>query len=213
MFSQSSESSSSSSKAVYMAVPLLPKDKDASTAAAAAEQETSSSLSSSSSSSFFCLAPSCLHFLAGSNMGIVCYYAVHALVLPSLPHMTNPLADSAFSALIWSAITTVVAYTLWFGFILVFRSCQSSRAVVQDDEDEDAEASFWDEMEYYYALGVFLGFSAACIISLAMAGVPSIFLMAVIFSAFLWTRIMAWMGRREIQNKKNHKTVLPMVVV
>ena len=209
MFSQSDSSSSSSSKAIYTAVPLLPQSAAAAEESAREPLLSNEEASKSPSSSYY----GSVHFVGGGVMGTICYYAVHSAVLPIIPHMTNAVIDSAFAALVWSAITTLVAYATWFAFFLASKPCYDQDQKQQEnDDDDDEENAFWEDMEFYYALGVFLGFSAACVVFLAMAGVPMIFLLAVMLSAFVWTKIMTWMGKRE-PSKRGSKTVLPTVVV
>ena len=198
-------SATSTSKAVYTAVPLLSKDAHEELTQALLNEPTPENPDHTSS------VPSCgcsgMHFVIGSVMGVLCYSTIHTIILPYLPSCGNAFADSAISALIWSAITTVTAYSLWFGFIAVYRSCAARLPAEMTDD----ECQFWEDMEYFYAVGVFLGFSTSCIVSLALVGVPPPYLLAVIVSAFIWCRIMAWMGKRDLQ--KRTKTVLPTVVV
>ena len=131
---------------------------------------------------------------SGAVMGLVCYYIMQATMQLVLPHLADPLADSAMTALIWSVITTTLAYTLWFAV----RPCYQREQDAEEEEDVSEGANknqkedvYWDDLEYYYAAGVFLGFSAACVISLILAGGPVYFVMMVILSALVWNPVMA----------------------
>lgn len=142
-----------------------------------------------------------------------------------LPHLANTWADSAFSAFIWSVLTTAVAYSLWFGFVFVYQASNSASYTQtkktseheedkDDGADNDEDEKAWDQLEFYYALGVFMGFSAACLIALARSGVPSLFLVALFGSALAWAHFMALMARHEWSSGTiKTKRVLPMVMV
>ena len=143
-------------------------------------------------------------------MGLVCYVAVGAFILPLVPHVHNSIGDSAIMALIRSVITTTVGYALWFTAIAMYQTCSGSRRQEQEQECGDKELEFWEDMEYFYALGVFVGFSAACVAALVLEGVPAMIVGSVAVAAMFLCVIMAVTGRRE---KKKSKTVLPMVVV
>ena len=152
---------------------------------------------------------------SGAVMGLVCHYLLLATMQRVLPHLADPLADSAMTALIWSAITTTLAYTLWFAVRPCYRKEQNA-----EEEDDDSEGTnknqkedaYWDDLEYYYASGVFLGFSAACVISLVLAGVPGYFVMMVILSAFVWNRVMASLRPAVLHKQDDDSYVLAPVV-
>ena len=242
-------SSSSSSKAIYMAVPLLPqstndnKDKDISKKT---QRQTllSSSSSLSVASRFAC-------FMTGGAMGLFCYATFYVTILPLIPHLANSLYDNALSSLIWSLLTTLFAYSIGHVFLLALhhrcychnnnnksrrpqeeenKECNNDQ--VQDDHDnketnvekikkDKKKNTDWDDMEYFYALGVFLGFSSACTIYLVMTGVPTIFLMTFLILIVFWTCVMAWLGGDNNCNNNNNNsrsrttatTVLPTLVL
>ena len=218
--SSSSSSSTSSSKMVYAAVPLLPKaavaDEQVREALIPKNNDDNDALSTTTTPS---LLSRCLYFVTGTTMGMFCYYAIHGTVLPTLPHMTNDAVDCIFAAMVWSATTTVFAYSIWFGFILALRCCcrrnHHHHQACEENEDQDEDHLYWEHMEQYYANGIFWGFSTSCIVSLALAGVPAIFLVTITLSAIAWTGVMAFSGRQEAQEVKiqRNKTVLPMVMV
>lgn len=152
---------------------------------------------------------SILTFSAGTIIGMICfYYGVHALVFTSLPYMKNHLwRDCVGVALVWSLLTTVVAYNIWCGCIWTNDSHDDNDDVNDDTTDEEtatrtgSKAPKTEEEEEEkancYHLGVFWGFTSACIISLALADQPTIFLLAVICMACIWTSIVSRIGHWE----------------
>ena len=239
---------SSSSKAIYMAVPLLPqstndnKDKDISKKT---QKQTllSSSSSLSVASRFAC-------FMTGGTIGLFCYATFYVTILPLSPHLANFLYDNALSYLIWSFITTPFAYSIGHVFLLALHHrcyCHNNNNKsrrpqeeenkeynndqTQDDNDNketnvekikknNKKNTDWDDMEYFYALGVFLGFSSAYTIYFVMTGVPTIFLMTFLILISSWTCVMAWLGgNNNCHNNNNNSrsrttatTVLPTLV-
>ena len=152
---------------------------------------------------------------SGAVMGLVCYYIMQATMQLVLSHLADPLADSAMTALIWSVITTTLAYTLWFAV----RPCYQREQDAEEQEDVSEGANknqkedvYWDDLEYYYASGVFLGFSAACVISLILAGDPAYFVMMVILSAFVWNRVMASLWPAVLHKQDDDSYVLAPAV-
>lgn len=185
----------------------------------------------------FCKSSWGLHFLAGSGIGITCFYIMDSVVIPLMPHMTNVVADGALSAVVWGVITTSVAFSLWIGFALVSQTFTSKNIenidndnhnekrasetigdyeVNTNDADENSTTEaylYWEEKEYFYSLGVLLGFNAACIVSLATKRAPSIFLVALLTMALAWIRVMSWIRVFHLHNKESAKEILPTVHV
>mmetsp|Transcript_2571 Transcript_2571/g.3437 ORF Transcript_2571/g.3437 Transcript_2571/m.3437 type:complete len:189 (-) Transcript_2571:123-689(-) len=186
-------SSTSTDKAIYIAVPLLTNEEKNTDAIAAEEQLEASSLEEKSPQSH-CYKP----FLFGVLIGLACYCLVDSHLIPSFK-LSNVLANSMATALTWSIVTSALAYSIFWGGWVVLGLKNS----VSADQD------FFEHMEYYFTLGVFLGFCVACTIDVVMFGIPLLGIMAMVGVAMMWTFAML----KVAPPSKQRATILPMVVV
>eukprot|EP00523_Entomoneis_sp_CCMP467_P009872 CAMPEP_0168738208 /NCGR_PEP_ID=MMETSP0724-20121128/10809_1 /TAXON_ID=265536 /ORGANISM="Amphiprora sp., Strain CCMP467" /LENGTH=250 /DNA_ID=CAMNT_0008785533 /DNA_START=150 /DNA_END=902 /DNA_ORIENTATION=+ len=207
---------SSSSKAVYNAVPLLEPLLDSSEQAkqqpeeTLAQQQAQAELSTLSSAQQQQQQPQPPHrstapFVFGVAIGMLCYCLVDSNWVPSL-HLPNILVNSLATALLWSTITSAMAYGIFWSAWMVWETATGSSSSADDEEEEqdvgtfqyededDSLAAnhqeFFEHMEYYFTLGVFLGFCAACTIDVILFGIPLVGILSMVLVAFLWTLVM-----------------------
>lgn len=226
----------STSKAVYLAVPLLSQEEehvDPSTTMADARrhgcEESSPALS--------CQVSLLISFFAGTCMGIFDFYAMSRVILPLLlPLLSNDWVDSTLCAIIWVITTTAVAFLPWFGFISFCQCCRwrpslasSTQTMAnsagheetedwEDDDDLDSDQDAWDQLEFYFGVGVIVGFSLAWLIVFSLAGVRVNYLVFEYVLALSWACLTAMMTRRHLSNQSpvtsmTKRTVLPIVIV
>jgi hypothetical protein len=118
----------------------------------------------------------------------------------------NPYQVILF-ALGWSSVTGIVAYLCfmavhYYGFQTPYK--------------------VWERLEYYFAMGVFLGFCAACTITDVVFGLPMRSILVTLTVAFAWALLMMTCATNNSTDDDDSKgrcrhiskgTVLPMVMV
>uniref|UniRef100_A0A7S2Y222 Transmembrane protein n=1 Tax=Entomoneis paludosa TaxID=265537 RepID=A0A7S2Y222_9STRA len=204
-----STSETSSNKAIYTAVPLLPRDNDdldESHTTAAVEQllpqehihqdheEEADAVTTQKHS----LKP----FFFGMMIGLACYCLVDSNLIPSF-QLQNVLVNSLATALMWSTITSALAYGIFWSVWTVMERSVSEGSILENQD-------FFEHMEYYFTLGVFLGFCTACTVDVILFGIPLLGVMSMVLVAFLWTLVMLNVAPPQQRSKG---TVLPMVIV
>lgn len=113
-------------------------------------------------------------------------------------------------ALAWSTITGVSAYSI-FATAHYYVLC--------------TPGAFWERLEYYFALGVFLGFCAACTVTDVRFGLPMSSILLTLAVAIVWTMLMMAFaantgsdeepehGVVKSRRRRQKGTVLPLVMV
>lgn len=183
----------SESNDVFAAVPLLSEHE---------ENNRKEVISKTLNSRDFRTTP----FASGASIGI--FFSIlgfHVL----LSYKGGSSYSSIFLfALIWSTVTSTVAYGVfgmgWSYMIHTYRHIPRVYASLMDED-------FLADMEYYFALGVFIGFCTACTASDIIYGLPWTGVILTAFVAFLWTLVMTWFVSRGRDVRRG--TVLPLVVV
>ena len=145
-------------------------------------------------------------FLSGSLIGVIFSLLGFRILLT---HQGSGTYMNIFLfALIWSTVTSTVAYfvfgSVWSYLMDKYRDIP---LLYNSFTDED----FLADMEYYFALGVFIGFCAACTVSDIIYGLPWTGVILTVLVAFLWTLVMTWFASRGRTERKG--TVLPLVMV
>lgn len=205
-----SDGSSSNNKAIYTALPLLPSDKDDQimpTTEIASHGDDSVVVNNSLDRSY-----SLKPFVFGMIVGFACYCLVDSRVVPNLD-FRNVLLNSLATALLWSTITSLLAYGIfWATWMLLER--QETREEENNNLFQSQE--FFEQVEYYFTLGVFLGFCTACTVDVILFGIPFLGVMSMVFVAFLWTLVMlkvAPVRHQKILNQEAWGKALPMLIV
>ena len=144
-------------------------------------------------------------FLSGASIGVVfSLIGFHLLLQYHSYECTNIFVF----ALIWSTVTSTVAYVLFgLGWSYLMYVYQQVPRVYTSLMDED----FLADIEYYFALGAFIGFCGACTVSDIVYGLPWVGVALTVVVAFLWTLVMTWFASRGRDDRK--RTVLPLVLV
>eukprot|EP00527_Entomoneis_sp_CCMP2396_P002183 CAMPEP_0198144782 /NCGR_PEP_ID=MMETSP1443-20131203/18644_1 /TAXON_ID=186043 /ORGANISM="Entomoneis sp., Strain CCMP2396" /LENGTH=188 /DNA_ID=CAMNT_0043808245 /DNA_START=91 /DNA_END=657 /DNA_ORIENTATION=- len=186
-----------SSKTIYIAVPLLSAE-ERKEAKQGNEIEEQTPLRSKD----YKLAP----FLAGSVIGAI-FSILGFRVL--INHQGDDSYKNIFLfAFLWSTVTSAFAYVvfgiLWSALLKKYQDTELQRSL--------ADYEFLADIEYYFALGVFIGFCFVCTVSDVFYGLPWVGVTLTIFVACLWTMVMTWFASRTHEEQRNG-TELPSVVV
>ena len=187
------------SKFVYMAVPLLSREnQDA--VLETAENESLATNTNQGLQKYGCRA-----FFSGMLLGFFCYCLVDSDLIPSL-RLEHVFANSMATALLWSSITSIIAYgVFWFSWSMMEQHYYQSN----NKNEKPKNDTLFEHMEYYYTLGVFLGFCMACTIDVILFGIPLVGVLSMVAVATMWTWVMIKVAPEE----EPRATVLPMVVV
>ena len=171
---------------VYTAVPLLETSDASKNKDVAVQQEATDSSSGRQATSTSERTNTEASFFSGVMVGILCFCVVDSKILPAM-HFENQLSDSIAMALMWTAVTSILTYgVFWTVWTVLLRLYKSSAAVQQTLQNGD----FVEAMEHYFILGVFLGFSLCCIVSVILSGIPLIGVLIMVAVAALWTMVM-----------------------
>jgi hypothetical protein len=112
-------------------------------------------------------------------------------------------------ALVWSSITGIVAY-------MIFMATHYYAL--------DTPYALWERLEYFFAMGVFLGFCAACTVTDVKIGLPLSSILLTLAVAIVWTMLMMAFAvsaaPAEVETNKSSRrrrrakgTALPFVMV
>lgn len=136
-----------------------------------------------------------LYFVFGATLGIVFsgvgFYVHQVLVKESL----------FLFAISWSIFTSSSAYLLFHA------TAHLSGEVDEPDLSDDD----WQAAEYYYALGVFLGFCLTCTAVDIVIGMPLVSIGLTLVVAVVWSGVM--MKCAGYRGRRRRPTVLPLIVV
>ncbi|KAL7558326.1 hypothetical protein ACA910_019356 [Epithemia clementina (nom. ined.)] len=145
-------------------------------------------------------------FLSGASIGVL--FSVLGFRILLAYQGDNSYKNIFLFALIWSTVTSTAAYAVfgmaWSYMMSVYSEIPQVYASLVDED-------FLADMEYYFALGVFIGFCAACTVSDIIYGLPWTGVMLTVAVAFLWTLVMTWFASRGRDERRG--TVLPLVMV
>jgi hypothetical protein len=191
----SSSSSSSSKKHVYVAIPIdvmlrehLPLTADSSSSSSwqhgVADDSSSEHQRQPSPARPFA------YFAVGAVLGIL--FSVAGFYLQE----TFRFANIFWYSLAWSCLTSVASYALFYGWTVL---CGSRRRPSHPGSAAAATTSATSSVksEYHFALGVFLGFCLACIVTDVFLRMPLKSILMTIAIAVAWAGVMAYCGSLE----------------
>ncbi|KAL7558328.1 hypothetical protein ACA910_019358 [Epithemia clementina (nom. ined.)] len=112
-------------------------------------------------------------------------------------------------SLSWSLVTSTTACALfgmaWSCLKSIYRDMPKVYASL-DEED------FQSNMQFYYVLGVFMGFCSVCTINDIVYGIPWTGIALTVAVTVVWTLVVAWCSYRSCHEERKGP-VLPLVVV
>eukprot|EP00522_Entomoneis_paludosa_P012252 CAMPEP_0172450436 /NCGR_PEP_ID=MMETSP1065-20121228/8772_1 /TAXON_ID=265537 /ORGANISM="Amphiprora paludosa, Strain CCMP125" /LENGTH=188 /DNA_ID=CAMNT_0013202217 /DNA_START=20 /DNA_END=586 /DNA_ORIENTATION=+ len=185
------------SKQIYTAVPLL-SEEERSEAIQASNEKDETPMESHKYKT--------LPFIGGSIIGAAFSIIGFRLLIETQGH--DSYKNIFLFALLWSTVTSTVAYIffglLWTALLQAYQNTKVYKIL--------ADYDFLADIEYYFALGVFIGFCFACTISDIVYGLPWVGVTLTIVVAGLWTLVMTWFASRGREEDRNG-TSLPSVVV
>jgi hypothetical protein len=147
------------------------------------------------------------NFSLGALIGIVFSVTGFHLLLNHYSLAAWSRLQVVYFALGWSSITGIVAYSCFMA--LHYYGFQTPYKV-------------WERLEYYFAMGVFLGFCAACTATDVMFGLPLRSILLTLTVALAWALLMMTCATNlstdddDSTLPRRHRskgTVLPMVMV
>jgi hypothetical protein len=192
----SSSSSSSPKKHVYVAIPIdvmlrehLPLTADSSSSSSSRQQDGVADDSPVEHQRQPSPSRPFAYFAVGAVLGIL--FSVVGFYLQE----TFRFANIFWYSLAWSCLTSVASYALFYGWTVF---CDGSRRrQSHPGSNAAATTSASVKLEYHFALGVFLGFCLACIVTDVFLQMPLKSILMTIAIAVAWAGVMAYCGSLE----------------
>lgn len=139
------------------------------------------------------------YFTAGALLGI--FFSI----LGSMLHQSFPVDEyMLLFALSWSCLTSLSAYLLFYAWTADYEEVNAKKT---HKEDEHLHIQ-----EFYYAIGVFLGFCLACTVTDIVIGMPLSSVGLTILVAIAWSFVMLKCAKQQ-QTSQPTTTELPFVIV
>jgi hypothetical protein len=192
--SSSSSSTSSSKKHVYVAIPIdvmlrehLPLTTEPSSSwQHHPERQPPSAAAGPGASHPFA------YFAVGSLLGIL-FSAAGFWIQEAFR-----FANIFWYSLAWSCLTSVASYAIFYGWTVCCPSSSSSvAAAAESAAGPTSSRSTTVKSEYHFALGVFLGFCLACIVTDVLLRMPLKSILMTVAIAVAWAGVMAYCGTLE----------------
>lgn len=106
-------------------------------------------------------------------------------------------------ALTWSCVTSVTSYLLFYGFFFT---------------EAELHINSPSSLEYYFALGVFLGFCVCCTGTDVLIGMPAQSILLTVMVGILWALLMMYCAGHNASRTRTSKKVLrgtklPLIMV
>lgn len=192
----------SSNKAIYTAVPLLSVDEQNQGETLNKTRQVNCVDDEDRSAKSYKITP----FLAGALLGAA--FSVIGFRILVKQQSDDSYQSIFWFALLWSTVTSTVSYCFFGAFWCALRKSYQESTFYRTLSNHN----FLADIEYYFAVGVFIGFCFACTISDILYGLPWIGICLTVAVACVWTGIMTWFasGNKE---EERHATILPTVIV